>query len=102
MASTTKVTYTLDAETVARIERLAERTGLPRSGVVREAVAEYAARAGRLSDAERERLLTAFDQLVPRIPRGPAKAAAREIAAIRAARRAGGRERGRRSRPKNG
>ena len=51
----------LDEGTVRRIERTADRLGIPKSAVVREAVAEYAVRAGRLTDEERDRLLTAFD-----------------------------------------
>jgi len=92
MARTVKVTFTLDAQTVERIGRTAERLRIPKSGVVREAVREYAARAGRLSEGERLRLLEAFDTLVPRIPRRPAQAVDREIAALRLARREGGRK----------
>jgi hypothetical protein len=86
-----KVTFTLDDQTVARIEQAAERLGLPKSGVVREAVFEYAERVGRLSERERERLLGLFDQLVPAIPAGPARAVTAELASVRAARRRGGR-----------
>jgi hypothetical protein len=87
----TKMTFTLDAETAARIDRTAARLGVSKSGVVREAVREYAARVGRLSDEERRRLLATFDQVVPRIPARPAATVDREIAAVRAARRGGGR-----------
>jgi predicted transcriptional regulator len=44
-----RVIFTLDAETVHRIEDAAERLSKPRSQIVREAVAEYHARIGRLS-----------------------------------------------------
>jgi Ribbon-helix-helix protein, copG family len=87
----TKMTFTLDAETAARIDRTAARLGTSKSGVVREAVREYAARVGRLSDEERQRLLAAFDDVVPRIPARPAAVVDREIAAVRAARRGSGR-----------
>ena len=87
----TKVTFTLDHTTVDQIASTATRLGLPRSGVVREAVAEFAARADRLTEAERLRLLAAFDELVARIPRRPARQTQRELAAIAEARRAGGR-----------
>jgi hypothetical protein len=87
----TKMTFTLDAETAARIDRTAARLGTSKSGVVREAVREYAARVGRLSDEERQRLLAAFDDVVPRIPARPAAAVDREIAAVRSARRGAGR-----------
>ncbi len=87
-----KMTFTLDAETVARIDRTAARLGTSKSGVVREAVREYAARVGRLSDDERRRLLATFDEVVARIPRRAAAATDREIAAVRVARRGGGRK----------
>jgi metal-responsive CopG/Arc/MetJ family transcriptional regulator len=86
-----KRTFTLDDETAARIDRTAARLGTSRSRVVREAVREYAARAGQLGDEERRRLLSVFDDLVSRIPARPAAEADREIAAVRRARRAGGR-----------
>jgi predicted DNA-binding protein len=86
-----KRTFTLDDETAARIDRTALRLGIPKSGVVREAVREYAARAGRLGDDERRRLLAVFDDVVGRIPPGTAAAADREIRAVRRARKAGGR-----------
>lgn len=57
-----KVTYSLDEATVRRIRRTAERMGRPRSHVVREAVAEYAARTDRLSEAERLRMLGVLDR----------------------------------------
>jgi hypothetical protein len=86
-----KRTFTLDDETAARIDRTAARLGLSRSRVVREAVREYAARVGQLSDDERRRLLGVFDDLLARIPARPAAETDREIAALRRARRAGGR-----------
>jgi len=62
-------------------------------------VHEYAARAGSLSEGERLRLLDVFDTVVGRIPRRPAEAVDREIAAVRRARHEGGRRTpGRRSR----
>jgi hypothetical protein len=86
-----KVTFTLDDETVATLRRSAERLSKSQSAVVREAIADYAARLGRLSDAERRSMLKAFDELVPRIPRRPARTADAEIRAIRSARRGSGR-----------
>jgi Arc/MetJ-type ribon-helix-helix transcriptional regulator len=91
MAKPVKMTFTLDPQTAERIDRTAQRLGVSKSGVVREAVREYAARAGRLSEAERLRLLEVFDAVVPRIPARPAAAVDRELAAVRRARRAGGR-----------
>ncbi len=91
MARAVKMTFTLDRGTADRIARTAERLGMPKSGVVREAVAEYAARAERLSEGERQRMLAVFDDAISRIPRRPAKGTDRELAAIRTARRQGGR-----------
>jgi hypothetical protein len=88
-----KLTFSLDAETVGRLRTTAERLGLPQSQVVREAVAEYAERVGRLSESERVALLSVFDRLVPSLPGRPARAVDAELRALRAARRQGGRRR---------
>ena len=86
-----KLTFSLDEETVDRLRRTAARLGKPQSLVVREAVADYAVRAGRLSDAERAALLRVFDRLVPAIPRRSAARVDAELRSLRASRRAGGR-----------
>lgn len=88
----TKVTYTFDDETIQRIEQLAGKLGMSRSRVVREAVAEYAAQVERLTGAERDRLLKAMDDLMRHPPTRTAAALDRELAALRAARRGGGRK----------
>ena len=85
------MTFTLDGDTADRIDRTAASLGMPKSAVVREAVSEYSARADRLSDPERVRLLAAFDEFVSKIPKRAARDVERELAAIRKARRAGGR-----------
>ena len=90
MAKTKKMTFTLDDQTAKRIDRTARRLGLPKSRVVREAVREYAARAGSLSEDERVRMLNVFDDVVARVPKGSAAAVDREIAAVRKARQEGG------------
>ena len=89
--SMVRVTFTLDDETVARLRRCATRLAKPQSQVVREAIKEYDARSGKLSDEERTRLLDAFDRLVPKIPRRPQKEVEAELAEIRASRRRWGR-----------
>ena len=86
-----KVTFTLDEPTIQRLETTAMRLGKPKSEVVREAIADYHEKAGRLGEAERRRLLAAFDQLVPAIRPRPARQVAAELDEIRNARRAGGR-----------
>jgi hypothetical protein len=89
--ATTKVTFTLDAETISRLSSTAERLALPKSAVVREAIRDYSDRAGRLNEREQRRMLEAFDRLVPAIPRRPLRDVERELAEIRDARRAAGR-----------
>jgi predicted DNA-binding protein len=91
MAHMIKMTFTLDEETALRIDRTAQRLDMPKSAVVREAVAEYAARAGRLSEQERLRMLKVFDDVIERIPLLPAKTTDTELAAIRRTRKQGGR-----------
>jgi hypothetical protein len=86
-----KVTFTLDSATVHLIEDAASRLAKSKSQVVREAVADYHARIGRLSEAERRRMLQVFDTLVPRIPPRPQSDLDAELKQIRHARRSGGR-----------
>lgn len=86
-----KMTFTLDESTADRLNRTAERLHMAKSAVVREAVLEYAERAGRLSDRERLRLLRTFDEYVAEIPARPAAEVDSELDEIRRARRAGGR-----------
>ncbi|MFI5339263.1 MAG: ribbon-helix-helix protein, CopG family [Candidatus Methylomirabilales bacterium] len=86
-----KMTFTFDEETVARLRQAAARLARPQSYVVREAVREYAERIGSLSEQERRRLLKAFDTVVAAIPPRPLSQVRAEIAAVRTARRRGGR-----------
>ncbi|HYK89732.1 MAG TPA: CopG family transcriptional regulator [Acidobacteriota bacterium] len=66
-----KVTFKLDDKTIARLNDAARRLTIPKSEVVREAIQEYHDRKGRLSEAERRRMLADFDRLVPMIPDRP-------------------------------
>jgi predicted transcriptional regulator len=86
-----KVTFSLDDATVAEIRRTAERLGTAQSHVVREAVAEYAARADRVSERERLRTLGILEKLRAARPTRGAAAVDVELRALRAARKAGGR-----------
>jgi predicted transcriptional regulator len=86
-----KMTFTFDDATVAALRRTAARLAKPQSAVVREAIADYSARAGRLSERERLAWLRTFDELMPVSPERPAAAVNAELRAIRAARRRGGR-----------
>jgi len=89
--ATKKVTFTLDAETVARLNRAAGYLNIPKSQVVREAIGEYSANLGRLSEEERDRMLEVFDEAVANIPARPREEVEEELRAIREARRGGGR-----------
>ena len=86
-----RVTFSLDDATVAAIRRTAERLRKPQSQVVREAVADYAARTNRLSDAERVHLLGVLDRLKEQRPSRGVRDVDAELAGLRAARRRGGR-----------
>lgn len=86
-----KVTFSLDEETVEQLRRAATRLGMAQSHVVREAVAEYAARVDRLSERERLHLLAVLEGLDAALPTRSARAVDDEIKAVRTARRTGGR-----------
>ncbi|MGE3404873.1 MAG: ribbon-helix-helix protein, CopG family [Vicinamibacterales bacterium] len=86
-----KVTFTLDDETVATLQKTAKRVDRPQSAIVREAIRDYAARAGRLSEDERRGMLRAIDTFLTSKPSRSAAAVDRELAGIRRARRDGGR-----------
>jgi predicted transcriptional regulator len=86
-----KVTFSVDDGTVRTLREIAQRLGKSQSMVVREAVAEYGARAGRLTEAERRRMLAAIDEIASRPPTRPQSEVDREIREVRRARRHGGR-----------
>ena len=86
-----KMTFTLDDATVRKINLAAERLGKAKSEVVREAVSDYYERIGKLSEAERRRMLAVLDRLADQPPTRPQAEVRREIDAVREARRSGGR-----------
>lgn len=86
-----KMTFSVDEETAARLRDAAYTLRKPKSQVVREAIADYADRIGRLTEAERRRLLDAFDEFVPAIPARPDHEVTSELTEIRRVRRGGGR-----------
>ena len=88
-----RVTFSLDERTVDDIRRTAARLRRPQSQIVREAVAEYAAHADRLSERERREALAALDRLRRTKPSRPAPAVDAELRRLRADRRRGGRRR---------
>ncbi len=82
-----KVTFTLDEATVDQLRRTAEQVRKPQSRVVREAIAEYAARADRLSEGERQRMLAVLDRAMAWPPSRTPSDVAVELKEVRAARR---------------
>jgi hypothetical protein len=86
-----KVTFTLDEKTVVQLNEAARQLAKPKSEVVREAVHEYHARMGRLTEQEKKRILRALDELAPLVPPRRQADVDREVSAIRLARRGGGR-----------
>lgn len=84
-----KLTFSLDDETVAALKKAAQRSRKPQSLIVREAIAQYAAREDRLSDAERERLLGVLRRIGKRPATRSEAEVDRELAAIRRSRRTG-------------
>ena len=87
----TKVTYTLDDGTVDLLRRTAAQQRKAQSLVVREAIAEYAARVERLSESERSRMLEVLAQVRATAPSRPATEVDEELRTLRATRRQGGR-----------
>lgn len=87
-----KVTFSLDDESVSYLNRMSDRLGMPKSQVVREAIQLYGEQMSRLSDEERDRMLTVFDDVTANIPDRPRSEVDEELREIRAARTAGGRE----------
>jgi hypothetical protein len=89
--ATTKVTFTFDPATIARLNDAAQRLAKPKSEIVREAIHEYHQHIGRLSESEKQRMLQALDELA-RQPHTRTQAEMEaELKEIRRARRHGGR-----------
>lgn len=87
-----KVTFTVDDATIRRLDDAAERTRKPKSEIVREAIAEYHQRIGKLSEGERLRLLSVLAGIRARPAKNKsAVTVEREIAEVRGARKRGGR-----------
>jgi hypothetical protein len=86
-----KMTFSLDEETASVLRKTSERLAKPQSAIVREAVREYGARAGRLGEDERRRMLRSIDAFLAQPPARTISAVERELRAVRSARRRGGR-----------
>jgi predicted transcriptional regulator len=86
-----KVTFTLDDETIRRLQLASERLRKPQSEIVRDAIGEYHERTDRMSEAEKQRFLAVIREFAPTVPERPVQDIENEIEEIRAARRSGGR-----------
>ena len=86
-----RVTFSLDDATVAQIRQTAARLRRPQSHIVRDAVADFAARTDRLSERERQHLIGVLERLRDAKHTRPAAAVDAELRSVRTARRAGGR-----------
>jgi hypothetical protein len=91
--ATTKVTFTLDPATIARLNDAAQLLAKPKSEIVREAIHEYHQNIGRLSESERRRLLAIVDEIAKRPQTRTQAEMEAELKEIRRARRHGGRGR---------
>jgi predicted transcriptional regulator len=86
-----RATFSLDDATIAEIRRTAARLRKPQSHVVRDAVADYALRADRLSERERLQLVGVLEGLrAVRTTKSAAKVDA-ELKRLRSDRKTGGR-----------
>jgi len=84
-----KMTFTLDEETVHRLNLTARRLVKPKSEVVREAIREYEVRSDRLSEAERVRAVRILKNLMKQPQTRSQADADREQREIRESRRRG-------------
>ena len=85
------MTFSLDEATATKIGEAARLHGLPKSGVVREAIADFHKRGSRISEEERIRKLAVLDEYMRMPPTRPQAEVTRELREIHRARRAGGR-----------
>jgi hypothetical protein len=86
-----KVTFTLDEATIHRLSVTATRLAKPKSEVVREAIKDYHAKSGRMSEEERQRKMRVLSEYLKLPPEKTQREVDRELAGILAARRGGGR-----------
>ena len=84
-----KLTFSLDDAAAQLLRETAERTRKPQSLIVREAIAQYAAREDMLSTSERERLMSVLQRIRRRPPTRPESDVDRELEEIRRSRRTG-------------
>lgn len=89
--ATHKATFTLDRATVNYLEQCTARLRRSKSQIVREAIREYAARADRLSEAERLEMLAVLDRSGEVESKRSAEEVDAELEALRYSRQRGGR-----------
>jgi hypothetical protein len=82
-----KLTFSVDEQTATTLKITAARLQKSQSLVVREAIADYAARSGRLTEAERRRLLRILDEMLKQPPTRRQAEVIHEMKDIRRARR---------------
>ena len=86
-----KLTFSVDDATAETLKKTAYRLRKSQSLIVREAVAEYAARAGRLTEQERREKLEVLDAIMQQPSTRSRRATSQELRQVRQARRQGGR-----------
>jgi predicted DNA-binding protein len=84
-----KVTFTLDERTLGKLQDASKRLSKPKSEIVREAVTDYHARMGRLSEQERLRMMRVLEEYLARPPQRTQAEVDRELKELRASRRSG-------------
>ena len=86
-----KATFVLNEESARKLTLAAERTGKPKSEVVREAIIEYSDRTDRLTDEERDRMLAEIESWEHEPPTRPQHEVDAELEELRRVRRLPGR-----------
>jgi len=84
-----KVTFTLDEKTVGKLQDASQRLSKPKSEIVREAVLDYHARIGSLSEKERLRMMRVLEEHLARPADRSQVEVDRELKELRASRRSG-------------
>src|SRR5688572_5344310 len=82
-----KRTFVLDEESSGYLDRVSDRLGMPKSQVVREALRVYGEQLGRLTHAERDEALAAFDRAIVSVPTRPREEVHAELDEITRSRR---------------
>ena len=88
-----RVTFSLPEATVQELKHTARRLGIAQSHVVRDSIAEYSARTGRLPERERFRMLDVIRRWKRNAGTRRAGTVESEIEEVRAARRLSSRRR---------